>query len=319
MFLNIFILVFGFILLVVGANYLIKGACNIAKRFEIPEVLIGLTIVALGTSLPELVITILSAISHNPDIVVGNIIGSNICNLLLILGFICILKPIKFEKNIIRFDLPLLITIALIILFMELGLLSENKLILNKLDSLILLSIALIYFLIPIKKYIKIKKEPSLDYSYTHLNNAFKDIIYIIFSCFALKFGGDFVVKSSTNISYILNISERIIGLTIVSLGTSLPELITSIISIMKRKTNIAEGNIIGSCIINLTLGLGISSFISTLHIELKYIIDLILLFGSTLLIWLYSVSNKNNSLTRKNGFILVFMYITYSIYLFLN
>ena len=320
MFIQILILIFGFSLLISGANSLITGASNIAKKFNIPEILIGLTIVALGTSLPELVVTIISAATNNTDILVGNVIGSNICNLLLILGIISIIKPIKFEKISVTRNLPLLIGITILVLIMGLGLFANNKLEFTKLDGFILLLIALIYFIYPIIQYIKIKQNSTTDnlnLDNTN-NNTIKNIIYILLGCFALKYGGDFVVNSSISIANILNIPERVISLTIVALGTSLPELVTSIVAILKNDEDLAEGNIIGSCIINFCLILGLGATISNISLTTDYIENLILLLASSIIIWLYTLENKTNILKRNNGIVLLIIYLIYSIKLFI-
>lgn len=322
MFIQILILIFGFVLLIIGANTLVNGASGIAKKFNISEILIGLTIVALGTSLPELVVTIISASSNNTDIIVGNVIGSNICNLLLIFGITSIIKPIKFKKTTTKQNLPLLIIITLLVLLMGLGLFSDNKLILSKSNGIILLIIALIYFIHPIIKHFRKEENNSKlfesESESSDNNNTIKNIIYILLGGFALKYGGDFVVDGATSIATALNISERVISLTIVALGTSLPELVTSIVAIIKRNNDLAEGNIIGSCIINFCLILGLGATISNLPITTSYIDNLILLLGSSILIWLYELGNKDNTLTRSNGFVLLIIYLIYSIKLFL-
>ena len=322
MFIQFLILIFGFALLILGANTLVNGASGIAKKFNIPEILIGLTIVALGTSLPELVVTIISSVTGNTDILVGNVIGSNICNLLLILGTVAILKPLKFEKSTIKQNLPLLIGITILVLLFGLGLFSNNKLVLNKAHGTILLIIALIFFGYPILEYVKSKKDSKESDITSSTNEENKSIlqciIYIILGGLELKYGGDFVVNSSTTIATMLSIPERIISLTIVALGTSLPELVTSIVAIIKQNDDLAEGNIIGSCIINFCLILGLETTISNVPLTIAYIKDLIWLLSSCILIWLYSVSNKNNTLTRSNGFVLLVIYLVYSVILFI-
>lgn len=322
MFFQVLILIFGFVLLISGANALVIGASNIAKRFHVPEILIGLTIVALGTSLPELVVTVVSSANNSTDIIVGNVIGSNICNLLLVLGVIAVLKPIKFEKTTVKQNLPFLIAITALVLIMGLGLFSEDKLVFTKFDGIILLIIAIIYFLYPIIEYIKIQKANNNlieeENNNSKNNNLIQSIIYILLGGFALKYGGDFVVDSATTIATSLNISERVISLTIVALGTSLPELITSVVAIIKHDDDLAEGNIIGSCIINFVLILGLGATLSNLPITTAYVENLILLLASSILIWLYSFGNKNNKLTRGNGMLLLIIYLIYSIRLFI-
>lgn len=322
MIIQILILFFSFFLLVIGANTLVNGASGIARKFNIPEILIGLTIVALGTSLPELVVTIVSASTNTTDIILGNVIGSNLCNLLLILGIVAIIKPLKFEKNSIKINLPLLSIITILIIFMGTGNFSNTSLILNKTHGIILLIVALIYFLYPIIKYIQTQKynhnQESIDTLSTKEINIIICIISIVFGIIALKYGGDFAVNSATNIANIFNIPERIISLTIVALGTSLPELVTSVIAIIKHDDDIAEGNILGSCIINFCLILGAGAFITDLSLTIAYIEDLFLLLASCIIIWLYGFGNQNNTLTRKDGLVLFTIYLIYSIKLFI-
>lgn len=322
MLIQILILIFGFILLICGANSLVNGASGIAKRFNIPEILIGLTIVALGTSLPELVVTIISASTNSTDILVGNVIGSNIYNLLLILGTVALIKPIKFEKFTIKKNLPLLIAIIVLVLVMGLGLYSNNKLIFTRLDGIILLVIALIYFLYPIIDYLKNSKvsndTENLEINKNKATSILQYIIYILLGGLALKYGGDFVVDSATSIASMINIPERIISLTIVALGTSLPELVTSIVAIVKHDDDLAEGNIIGSCIINFILVLGLGCTITNISLTIDYIENLILLLASSIIIWLYGLGNKDNTLTRSNGIVLLIIYLIYSIKLFI-
>ena len=250
MFIQFLILAFGFTLLISGANRLVNGASGIAKKFNIPEILIGLTIVALGTSLPELIVTIISATTNSTDILIGNVIGSNICNLLFILGIIAIIKPIKFEKSTLKQNLPLLNLITVSVLIMGIGLFSANKLIFTRMHGIILLGISILYFSYPIIQYAKNKNIYNDTENNSTSNkeniNIIQCIIYILLGGFALKYGGDFVVSSSTTIATALNIPERIISLTIVALGTSLPELVTSIVAIIKHDDDLAEGNIIG-------------------------------------------------------------------------
>lgn len=322
MFVQFLILIFGFALLILGADTLVNGASGIAKKLNIPEILIGLTIVALGTSLPELVVTIISSTTGSTDILVGNVIGSNICNLLLILGAVAILKPLKFEKSTIKQNLPFLIGITILVLIFGLGLFSNNKLVFIRTHGIILLVIALIYFLHPILEYMKSTKTPDKSDNTNSNNkenkNIIQCIIYIILGGLALKFGGDFVVNSATTIATMLNIPERVISLTIVALGTSLPELVTSIVAIIKHDDDLAEGNIIGSCIINFCLILGLGAIIVDIPMQASYIENLLLLLATETLIWLYGLCNKNNTLTRSNGVILLIIYLIYNLRLFI-
>lgn len=318
---QLLILILGFALLILGADHLVKGASNIAKVLNVSEMVIGLTIVALGTSLPELLVSIVSATTGSTDIVMGNVVGSNLCNLLLILGVVTIIKPIKLEKDSIRKNIPLLIGLTVMIIVMALGIFFNTRLKITKSDGFILLVIAVIYFAIPIIDFIKRGNKQNLNSTEEKEESnkmIIKDFIFIVLGGFALKYGGDFAVNSSVNIAHMLNISERVIGLTIVAIGTSLPELITSIVAIIKKNDEIAEGNIIGSCIINSCLILGAGAFIADIPLTANHIKDMALLLVCIVLIWLFAISNKENILKRSHGIILLIIYLIYSIKLFI-
>lgn len=321
MIIQILILAIGFTLLITGANFLVKGASNIAKKLHISEILIGLTIVSLGTTLPELVVSIVSSASNKTDLVLGNAIGSNLCNLLLILGTVTVLKPIKFEKVTIKKNLPLLFLLTVIILVMGLGIFKSDKLILNRFDGIILLFIALAYLLTPILNFLNENKdnEKKTQMQRKSKRFLFKQIIYILLGGLALKFGGDFAVNSATNIAEMISIPERVIGLTVVAIGTSLPELITSIVAIIKGNEDIAEGNIIGACIINSCLVLGAGAIISNIPISSSCINDLFILLFCIALIWTFAFANKRNKFNRYNGAILLIIYFIYAIRLIIG
>lgn len=325
----IIFLCLGFALLILGADFLVKGASGIAKKFNISEIIIGLTIVSLGTSLPELIVTIVSSISGNTDLIVGNVLGSNICNLLLVLGCLAFIKPFQFENSSINFHLPLLITINIFLILIELIISYYHLVFLNQYIGALLLLIALLYFLVPIFAHIKSKSiaMPSnelnaLDTS-IHTSSTTKDIhifscfVFIIIGSIGLKYGGDFVVDSATSIGHLLHINETVIGLTMIAIGTSLPELVTSIVAVLKKDEDIAEGNIIGSCIINFCLILGTGMIMSHLSITIDYFKQLYLLLFSTILIYFLVLINKNSSISRIFGVLLIYIYVLINITLF--
>ena len=319
MFVHFLIIILGFILLIYGADLLIKGSSSIAKKFHISEIVVGLTIVSIGTSLPELIITLVSSSKENHDLIIGNVIGSNICNLLLILGVMATIKPIKFSDSTIKFNLPILILVNILVLVLVIFPIPSTSLYISFKESILLLLIACIYFLYPLIKHLKSSNTKSTTLNNTLPDNTsfFKSSIFILLGGFALKYGGDFVVNSSIEIAHIFNISESIIGLTIIALGTSLPELITSIVAVLKGNSDIAEGNIIGSCIINFCLILGLGAVISEIMVNNFYIENLILLIASSILIWLYSLANSKHILKKSNGFILLILFAIYLIRLF--
>ena len=228
MLLTISLIILGFILLIFGADLLVRGSSNIAKRFHIPEMLIGLTIVALGTSMPELMITITSAQKGATDLILGNAIGSNLCNLLFILGATAMLRPIELDKDVKTMHLPVAYISTIAILVMGLGLFGSDPGIINKQDGIILIILYFIYFLYPIiievKDIWKTRRENKRSGEKPKFN-ILLSILYIVVGAVLLKFGGDLVVDEASELATIFGISERVIGLTIVAIGTALPEI----------------------------------------------------------------------------------------------
>lgn len=317
----IIMIIVGFALLVLGADFLIKGSSNIAKKFKIPEILIGLTIVALGTSAPELIITITSASQGATDLIIGNAIGSNLCNILLILGIMSIITPVKIDKEVIKIHIPVSLLACIIIFVMQLlPILTSSKLVLDRLDGIILLILFLMYFSYPviteIKDIIKSYKENKNNKNEESIN-IFLSILYIIIGVILLKYGGDFVVDNSTNIAHVLNLPERVIGLTIIAIGTAMPEFVTSIVAVIKKDTSIAIGNLVGSCVLNLLLILGIGAIITPLNFSIEFNKNLIWLILSTIVILILNFIGKKSVLTRKKGLILIAMFLVYIIELF--
>ena len=319
MFFNIIMIVLGFGLLVVGADFLVKGASNIAKKFHIPEMLIGLTIVALGTSAPELIITISSATSGANDLILGNAIGSNLCNLLLILGLMCVIRPIEIEKDAVKVHIPMAFISAVVILCFSFGIFSTPNVI-DRRDGIILIIMFILYFSYPIFTEIKdIKKA----YKENMKSDKFKDIkisasiFFIIIGIVLLKYGGDFVVDYATNIAMEFNVPERVIGLTIIAIGTAMPELVTSIVAVIKKDTDLAVGNLVGSCVLNLFLILGVGAILIPLNFSQDFNYNLIYLIISTFIIWCFNFVGKKHILTRWKGLILLLMFSFYIVKLF--
>ena len=325
---DILMIILGFVLLVVGADMLVKGASNIAKKFHIPEMLIGLTIVAIGTSAPELIITITSTQSSSTDLIIGNAIGSNLCNLLFILGLMAVIRPVKIDKEAINFHIPMAFLASTVILLMGLGILGNSTQYINQIEGFFLIILFIVYFSYPIIKefedIINSYKKEKLERQNSSNKNSKKKKINIPFSLllivvgvFLLKYGGDFVVDSATNIALYFNISERVIGLTVVAIGTALPELVTSIFAVIRKDTDIAVGNLVGSCVLNLFLILGIGAMITPLEFTPDFIQNLILLCSMTIVLWLFNFMGKKNTITRPKGLVLLGVFTLYMISLF--
>ncbi len=298
---NIIFIILGLIFLIKGADFLIDGASNIARRFKISEFVIGLTVIAVGTSLPELMVSIQSNLKGSQSLLIGNVVGSCIYNLLLILGIISIIKPIKIkrESNIV----------LMLFSVLAVGMFGNMYGMITKTEGILLISIFSIFLLSTFTGKQEEKRgsqEPLI-----------KSTIFLILGVLLLKYGGDFVVNNASLLAKNFNISEKIIGITIVALGTSLPEAVTSIIAIRKNAVEIAVGNIIGSNIFNLLLVLGVTSLIKPITFPQEYNFDLIFLSIITLMIIITCLRNKNEEIRRKEGIILIAFFILYNINLF--
>ena len=237
---SIFIIL-GFILLVYGAERLVSGCSNIAKKFNIPEIIIGLTVVAIGTSMPELIITVTSALTGHTDLIVGNAIGSDICNFLFILGIIIVFSPVIIDKGTRTIHLPAAIISTIMLIVMANGLLGTEKFIITRMEGIVLVIFGILYFSYPIcveiKDIIKSNKENTPEQKEIKILRA---LFNITIGILLLKYGSDLVVNNSTLLAKNFGISESVIGLTIIAIGTALPEIITSIIALIKKDTDMA-------------------------------------------------------------------------------
>lgn len=316
--LSIILIIVGFALLIKGADLLVEGSSGIAKKFHIPEIIIGLTIVSIGTSMPELFVSSTSASNGSPDMAIGNIIGSNLCNLLLILGLSALIKPVKFQREtrLIEMPLSLIITIIFMVLCNTDGVITKTEGII-----LIILFIAfLIYTIVMGIKGEQFDKEETKEVKVEEKQTpAIKNIIFIVAGIIALKFGGDLTIDHATNIAKMFNVSEKIIGLTILAVGTSLPELVTSVTAAIKGNSDIAIGNIIGSNIFNILLIIGVSALISPLAYNFTYNIQMWILILAMLVLALFPIIPPKNEMSRVNGAIYLVMYILYMVFLFIK
>ena len=311
---NIFIILVGLAFLILGAELVVRSASNIAKKFYIPEILIGLTIVSIGTSIPELIITIKSAFKGSTDLILGNAIGSNLCNLLLILGIMGLIKPIYIQEETKKFHIPIAFFATTFILIISI--LKENRVI-NSFLGVILIILFIAYIIYPIlldKKRIAKEYKKAKENKVLNNGNIFFQLFIILLGLILLKQGGDLVVNRATIIAENYGLSERVIGLTIVAIGTALPELITSIVSTISNNTDIGIGNLIGSSMVNFFLILGIGATIVPIKISEKFIENLFLLTFANILIWSFCYIPKKNIITRIKAFSLVGIFAIYLI-----
>lgn len=317
---NVFLIFVGFVLLIKGADFLVNGSVKVAKKLHIPEIIIGLTIVSIGTSMPELIVSVTSALSGHSDMALGNVIGSNICNVLLILGLSAIVRPVVFKKETKLIEIPIALVAGILLLF--LGNNGENEI--TRLDGIILVVcfIAFIAYTIYMGiKESKHEKEEEKDGTYiedVEKYGGLKAIGYIVLGIVGLKFGGDLVVNNSCEVARIMGLSEKIISLTIIAIGTSLPELVTSVMAAFKGESDIAIGNIVGSNIFNLLLIIGTASIIHPMAYSLAYNKDMAIMLLATGLLALFPFIGKKDMMTRSNGVICLMLYAGYMVTLFL-
>lgn len=312
MIIQILLVIVGFTCLIFGANWLVDGASALAKKYKVSDLAIGLTIVAFGTSAPELVVNIIGSLNGYSDIVLGNIIGSNNFNLYFILGISGLILPITVQSSTAWREIPISLFVAVLMLFLINDFTFTEPGVLSRLDGLIML---LLFLLFLYYVFNQMKNDPNVQ-----TDNAQKSTLkiwgLILIGLSGLIVGGQFVVSNSVNVANSLGISEKIIGLTIVAAGTSLPELVTSIVAAVKKNSDIAIGNVIGSNIFNILLILSISSFINPIEYNPKFNFDIYILIGGTVFLLVSMIAGQRKRLDRWEAAILLGFYLFYTIYL---
>lgn len=323
---NILFLIGGLLLILIGANGLTDGAASVAKRLRIPSIVIGLTIVAFGTSAPELTVSVSSALKGSADIAIGNVVGSNIFNTLMIVGCTALFAPIVITRNTLRKEIPLCIlsSIVLLICANDIILDKAKENILSTTDGLLLLCFFAIFmgYTFAIAKRGQEEQLPTQDHEEEQpirILPWWRSTLYILGGLAALIFGGQLFVDGATGIARNLGVSESIIGLTLVAGGTSLPELATSIVAALKKNPEIAIGNVIGSNLFNIFFVLGCSASITPLHLSGITNFDLLTLVGSGVLLWLFGLFFAKRTITRIEGSIMILCYVAYTVILIYN
>lgn len=312
---NILLLLGGLALILIGANILTDGASSVAKRFNISNLVIGLTIVAFGTSAPELTVSVVSALKGSADIAIGNVVGSNLFNTLMIVGCTAVIVPIQVNKGTLAKEIPLCI-LASVVLFIcgnDILINHSTQNILSSADGLLLLCFFAIF----------------LSYTFAIAHNVsgtegeevkkmpiWKSVVFIVGGLFALVYGGQFFVDGATSIARTMGVSESVIGLTLVAGGTSLPELATSIVAALKKNADMAIGNVIGSNLFNIFFVLGCSATIHPMNMNGITNLDLGMLIASGLLLFIFGWLFRKRTITRVEGLFLIFCYIGYTAYL---
>mgnify|MGYP002610166998 FL=1 len=301
------LLIVGFVLLVKGADFFVSGASSVAKALKVPSVIIGLTIVAMGTSAPETAVSITASLGGNNGISLGNIIGSNIFNLLMVIGISAVIIPFNSDKEILKRDMlwNIAITVLLLVLIFDGSL--------SRLDGVILLAGIAAYLTVVVRSALKNRVEDNSDEKVS----VPKAVVFILGGLAAIVFGGDLVVDNASLIAKSLGMSDTLVGLTIVAIGTSLPELVTSIVAAKKGDSGLALGNAVGSCIFNILFILGIASTIAPMTADYEIIADVCILIFVSIVTYIFARSKERVS--RLEGLFCVLIYGTYSAYIIMR
>ena len=299
---QIVLLIVGFVLLIKGSDFFVDGSSNIASILKIPTLIVGLTIVAFGTSAPEAAVSITSSLTGNNALAVSNIIGSNLFNMMLIVGLCALLNELKIGRDVIKIDLPFLVIITAIlsaIIFIGWNI--------SQIEGIILLIIIIGYVSFLVYNAKKSKESEIVEKPKMSL---LRSVIYIVLGIAAIAIGGDLVVDSASYIAIAFGMSETLVGLTIVAMGTSLPELVTSLTALKKDENQLVIGNVIGSCIFNILFVLGASSAISPIAINPNMVVDIMLMLVVTILFYIFG--KTQDKYDKKEGAILVGLFIIY-------
>lgn len=314
---EIILLILGLITLIKSADFLVDAASSIAKKFHISPAIIGLTILAFGTSLPELFVNVIAAINNSSQVALGNIVGSNIANILLVLGITGLLTQIKVKKNVIYKEIPFALLASLILLVMVLD---KTKTHIGFYSGLILI-LFLAIFMYYVLSTIKNKNKDSIIPTTTELkiNSTKKDILFLIIGSIGLYFGGEWTVNGAVFLAKLLNLSEFFISATIVAIGTSLPELVTSIIAAKKKETDMAIGNVVGSNILNIFWVLGFTSIIKPIQIPPFIYQDLIIVSIATFILFFSLFISKKHLFRKRTGILFIISYICYIAFILLR
>ena len=314
MVIDILLIILGFVLLIKGADWLVNGASALAKKHNISDLVIGLTIVAFGTSAPEMVVNVIASFDKHSDIVFGNIIGSNNFNLFVILGVVSLIFPITVKSSMVRKEIPISFIVALILMILSNAILGQKENVLSKWDAALLFGLFLVFLFFTFRQP-NTDEVPELTTDIKPMSG-FKIWGFIVVGLSLLIIGGRLVVNSAIAIAQDFGISEKIIALTIVAAGTSLPELVTSVVAASKRNSDIAIGNVIGSNIFNILFILSVSGLIHPITFNTNFNAELLLLLGGTLLLTIFMFTSKKMKIDRWEGAVLLAIFIAYTIFM---
>ena len=321
---NAGILVIGFLLLIKGADFFVEGSAAVARKFRVPALIIGLTIVAMGTSAPELAVSVSAALEGSNEIAVSNVTGSNVFNLLVVLGVCSLVAPLPSDEDILKRDYPFMLIISAILFFMVFGnyisIAGAEGLnsvaqcgVMGRADGIIMLVLFVSYLVFTVKAALKNRTSFDDNESYMVFFKTYQIVLYIFGGLVAIVVGGKMVVNGAKEIALMLGMTETLVGLTIVAVGTSLPELVTSLVAAKKGENGLAMGNIIGSNIFNILFILGVSSTITPIFVNVQGVTDIIIMCLMCAAVFVFSKTKKD--INKKEGLIMLSIYILYMIY----
>ncbi len=305
------LLLVGFVLLIKGADYFVEGSSSVAKLLKVPSIIIGLTIVAMGTSAPEAAVSITAGLNGSNAIALGNVVGSNIFNLLMVLGLCAVVNPVPVEKSFIKRDFPMTIGASILLLIFAI-----TGSVVGRIEGAIMLVLFAGFILLMVRSALQGRAEAGEEEEIKVLS-PLMSFIYIVGGLVAVVIGGDMVVDSATTIAQTLGLSENFIALTIVAMGTSLPELVTSLVASKKGECGLAVGNVVGSNLFNILLVLGMSTALSPISVGMENIIDISASIVAHFIMLAFCMSGKN--IKRSEGIIAVLVYAAYTVFLFIR
>ena len=318
------LLIIGFVLLIKGADFFVDGSSSVAKILKVPTIIIGLTVVAFGTSMPELSVSVTAALRGSNDLAVSNVLGSNIFNLLVVLGCCALVKPVAAKWSLLKKEFPFSILITVILLLVDsdfsiMKILDGNQeFVLGRWAGLLFLILFVLYIYATVKSALRSRAEAKdMEEEEYKTMSPLKSGIYIVLGLIGIVWGGNLVVDSASNIALTFGWSQTFIGLTIVALGTSLPELVTSVVAARKGENDLAVGNVVGSNIFNILLILGVSSFITPITLDVTAVYDTIILIIASIVVYVSAISKRE--IQRKEGILFLVCYFAFFLYVFMR
>lgn len=317
------LLILGFVLLIKGADYFVGGSSSVAKLLKVPSIIIGLTVVAFGTSMPELSVSVTAALLGNNDLAVSNVLGSNIFNLLVVLGCCAVIHPVETEESLLKKEFPFSIFITVILLLLNSDfsitkvLSGKDTFVLGRFGGALLLVLFAVFLIATVKSALVSREKQKESEEEYEVMTPLKSGLFIIGGLAGIVLGGELVVDSASNIAEYFGLSQTFIGLTIVALGTSLPELVTSMVAAKRGENGLAVGNVVGSNIFNILLILGISSVITPIRLDITAVYDTVILIAASAIV--YAAAFSKREIERKEGFLFLLAYAVFFMYILLR